>query len=127
MITLRQVLVQTLACSAALVLLPLSPPSRASAQEVEWRYDYSKARQEAVEKGRPLVIDFVTDSCVFCQRMDMGTFRDPGIVAQLNRYCIPLKIDGNRQAGPGPEAAHRQLSDAGLRQLRWPGARRHGG
>ena len=35
-------------------------PQSAIAQEVEWRTDYNKARQEAVEKNRPLVLDFGT-------------------------------------------------------------------
>jgi len=73
-------------------------PAAASAQEVEWRYDYVKARQEAVEKKRPLIIDVGTENCYYCKQLDLRTFRNPALVAYLNERCIPLKIDADRHA-----------------------------
>jgi thioredoxin-like negative regulator of GroEL len=86
----------SLCCAAGLmhmVLLPL-----AGAQEVEWRLDYGKARQEAVEKNRPLVIDVGTEHCHFCKQLDLRTFKDPAVVALLNERCVPLKIDADQHA-----------------------------
>jgi tetratricopeptide (TPR) repeat protein len=68
------------------------------AQEVEWRQDYVKARQEAVEKGRPLVIDVGTTDCYWCKQLDLRTFKDPAVVALLNDRCVPLKIDAEQHA-----------------------------
>ncbi len=68
----------------------------ARAQEVAWRQDYSAARQEAATKGRPLVIDFGTENCVYCKLLDARTFRDPEIVRLLNERCVPLKVDAQR-------------------------------
>lgn len=73
-------------------------PSSAAAQEVEWRLDYGKARQEAVEKNRPLVIDVGTEHCHFCKQLDQRTFKDPAVVSLLNERCIPLKIDADQHA-----------------------------
>jgi thiol-disulfide isomerase/thioredoxin len=73
-------------------------PAAVSAQEVEWRLDYAKARQEAVEKNRPIVIDVGTEHCHFCKQLDLRTFKDPAIVALLNERCIPLKIDADQNA-----------------------------
>jgi TolA-binding protein len=70
----------------------------AIAQEVEWRTDYNKARQEALDKGRPLLLDFGTENCFFCKKLDATTFRDGGVVGLLNKKFIPLKIDANRNA-----------------------------
>jgi thioredoxin-like negative regulator of GroEL len=70
----------------------------ARAQEVAWRHDYSQARQEAAAKGRPLVIDFGTENCVYCKLLDARTFRDPEIVRLLNERCVPLKVDAQRHA-----------------------------
>jgi thioredoxin-like negative regulator of GroEL len=67
-----------------------------SAQEVKWRYDYNAARKEAQEKGLPLVLDFGTETCFWCKRLDDTTFRDPAILATLNGQFIPLKIDASR-------------------------------
>jgi thioredoxin-like negative regulator of GroEL len=70
----------------------------ASAQEVEWRTDYRKARQEATEKNRPLLLDVGTEQCFWCKQLDQRTFRDPGIIALLNERFIPLRI--NAQENP---------------------------
>ncbi len=64
----------------------------ASAQQVLWRHDYSAARREAVDKGRPLLLDFGTDGCFWCVKLDNTTFRDPAIVALLNERFVPLKV-----------------------------------
>jgi thioredoxin-like negative regulator of GroEL len=79
-----------LACSAFRV------PQSASGQEVQWRGDYNRARQEAAETNRPLVIDFGTVACHWCRQLDLTTFRDPHVVALLNDRCVPLKVDAQR-------------------------------
>ncbi len=96
MIPLRELLVRKLAWCAALALTSVLA-SAAAGQEVDWRYDYARARQEAVEKGRPLLIDFGTSAftCVYCIRLDNGPLRDPAIVQLLNERFIPLKIDAH--------------------------------
>src|SRR5262245_10094768 len=71
-------------------------PQSAIAQEVEWRTDYNKARQEAIEKNRPLLLDFGTENCFYCKKLDATTFRDPTVVSVLNKSFIPLKIDVNK-------------------------------
>lgn len=73
-------------------------PALAPAQEVQWRYDYGRARQEAAEKNRPLLIDVGTEHCHFCKQLDLRTFKDPAIIALLNDRCIPLKIDADQHA-----------------------------
>jgi thioredoxin-related protein len=87
---------------ATLTLIASSLVSRALAEdpvpEVQWRSDYSKARQEAVEKGRLLVLDIGTENCFYCKQLDLRTFRDPAVVAFLNERCVPLKIDANQNA-----------------------------
>jgi thioredoxin-related protein len=84
-------------CCACCVLHTILPAS-ASAQEVEWRSDYVKARQEAVEKNRPLVIDVGTENCYWCKQLDVRTFKDPAVAAMLNERFIPLKIDAEQHA-----------------------------
>jgi thioredoxin-like negative regulator of GroEL len=69
-----------------------------AAQEVEWRLDYNTARREASQKGRPILIDFGTESCTWCKRLDVTTFRDPAVAALLNDRFVPLKIDAERDA-----------------------------
>lgn len=81
---------------AAVVILGISACD-ASAQEVNWRHDYSAARKEAAETGRPLLFDFGYEGCVWCRKLDATTFRDPRIVKMLNERFIPVKIDIERE------------------------------
>src|SRR5947209_5733479 len=79
----------------------------AGAAEVQWRYDYNRARREAQDKGRPLLLDISTEHCFWCKKLDATTFRDPTVVQVLNEQFIPLKIDANRD-GPLAEFLHVQ-------------------
>jgi thioredoxin-related protein len=90
---------RTLKLFAALLLIEsaIRNPQSAIAQEIDWRTDYNKARQEAVEKNRPLMLDFGTEDCFFCKKLDTTTFRDPSVTAVLNKSFIPLKIDADKE------------------------------
>ena len=69
----------------------------AFAQEVQWRHDYAAARKESAATGRPLLLDFGSENCIWCQRLDASTFRNPNVIALLNDKFIPVKLDGNRE------------------------------
>jgi thioredoxin-like negative regulator of GroEL len=70
----------------------------AQAQEVHWRRDYNAARKEAVDKSLPLVLDFGTQNCFWCRKLDENTFSDPTVAHVMNERFIPLKIDAEREA-----------------------------
>ena len=67
-----------------------------SAQVVAWRYDYNEARHEAVEKNRPLLLDFGTENCFWCAKLESTTFHDPVIAGLMNERFIPLKVDAEK-------------------------------
>lgn len=72
-------------------------PSVVAAQEIQWRTDYKKARDESTAKGLPLVIDFGTEHCFWCKQLDARTFHDGAVIGLLNERCIPLRIDASKQ------------------------------
>jgi thioredoxin-like negative regulator of GroEL len=79
----------------------------AGAEEVQWRTNYNLARKEALAKNRPLFLDFGTEHCFWCKRLDALTFRDARVVTVLNQRFIPLKV--NAEAEPRlTEALHIQ-------------------
>jgi thioredoxin-related protein len=67
-----------------------------AAQEVNWRDDYKKAREEARVTGRPLLLDLGTENCAWCKQLDERTFRDSAVVSLINERFVALKIDGER-------------------------------
>jgi thioredoxin-related protein len=64
---------------------------------IQWRTDYNAARKEALEKGKPLFLDFGTEECYHCRRLDQLTLRDARVIQMLNENFIPLKINANRE------------------------------
>src|SRR5262249_25641435 len=52
--------------------------------------------KEASEKNLPLIIDFSTENCFYCKRLDATTFREPSIIRLMNERFVPLKLDGQR-------------------------------
>jgi thioredoxin-like negative regulator of GroEL len=80
---------------AILVFSALS--SAASADEVHWRYDYTAARRESQQTGKPMFLDFSTEWCLPCKRLEKTTLRDPAIVQTLNERFIPVKLDGSKE------------------------------
>jgi thioredoxin-related protein len=73
-------------------------PQSALGQEVRWRSDYHKARQEAASTGRPLLLDFGTENCVWCKQLDARTFSSAAVAALLNERFIPVKVDAERSS-----------------------------
>jgi thioredoxin-related protein len=81
-----------------LLLSPLAlffVPRAGNAQEVQWRTDYNAARKEATQKNLPLVLDFGTENCFWCKKLDATTFREPVISGLINERFIPLKVDAH--------------------------------
>ncbi|OWK46641.1 thioredoxin family protein [Fimbriiglobus ruber] len=79
--------------SVLTVAAGLFATGEARAQEVNWRTDLTAARKEAVQTGRPLLLDFGFEGCVWCRKLDATTFRAPTVVAALNERFIPVKVD----------------------------------
>jgi thioredoxin-related protein len=86
--------------SVGLVSLAATP---AGAQQIQWRLDYNKARQEAKERNLPLLMDVGTNNCFYCKQLDATTFHDPAVMRLINDRFIPLRMDG---------AKYKSLTDA---------------
>jgi thioredoxin-related protein len=83
---------------ALCILVILLSADAARAQDVRWRTDFAAARKEAAAAGKPLFLDFGTEACVWCRKMDATTLRDRTVVDLLNANFIPVKVDGEREA-----------------------------
>lgn len=66
-------------------------------EKIKWRKNYAEARKEAETRGLPLILDFYTVPCFWCDKLDQATFSDPTVARTINEKFIPLKIDGNAE------------------------------
>ncbi len=55
-------------------------------------------RKEAQDRDLPLLLDFGTETCHWCKRLDATTFRHETIVGLVNARFIPLKVDAEKQS-----------------------------
>lgn len=64
-----------------------------SAQDINWM---SLEQAEAEMKNspeKPLFIDFYTDWCGWCKKMDASTFKESEVVKHINENFIPVKFN----------------------------------
>jgi len=62
---------------------------------LSWVYDYDSALSTALATGKPVMIDFYTDWCGWCKKLDLETYQDSKVQA-LSSNFICLKIDGDK-------------------------------
>jgi thioredoxin-related protein len=68
------------------------------AQEIQWRKDYNEARREAEAKSWPLALEFSTESCFWCRKLEATTFQESTIIRLMNQHFVTLKVDAYRDA-----------------------------
>jgi len=61
------------------------------------------ALAEAGDRGALVMVDFKTDWCTWCKRLDRDTFSDPAVVAELAEL-VPLQLDAEKE---GVDAAEK--------------------
>lgn len=75
-----------------LLLLTLS----SCAQGISWQQEYQMTLEEAREKNRPILFDFSRPNCVWCQKLEAITFRDPEVAELLNEQFVMVKVDASK-------------------------------
>jgi len=84
-----------LALAAVIAGVWMLKPSAPPAEDIQWEA-YSTVRfEEALQEGKPMILDFYADWCIPCKEMDELTFTDPELVA-LSRQFALFKIDLTR-------------------------------
>jgi thiol:disulfide interchange protein DsbD len=84
--------------------LALAAGACSSRDERPWfRGDLDAALATAADTDRMVMVEFFTDWCVWCRRLEEVTFADPEVIAELERM-VAIRLDAE---GRGRAAASR--------------------
>ena len=69
-----------------------SPDNGAYAKEIEWQ-SFAIGMARSKSENKKVFLHFYAEWCATCKVMKEKTFKDPGVIASLNEYFIPVKVD----------------------------------
>ena len=92
-----------------------SKTDTAESQGIEWlTFDQGIAKAKA--EGKPIVIDFYTDWCGWCKRMDRSTFQDPKVINFMKANFVAVRVNGDEKtkmvSHEGEQMSERTLTKA---------------
>ena len=64
----------------------------ASSKGIEWQ-SYTDGIARGKFEKKKVFLHFYADWCPVCNNMEDSTFKDPGVIASLNKDFIPIKVD----------------------------------
>lgn len=83
-----------------LLLFVLSLTISAGRADVKFlRGPLRDAIQQAKAEKKPVMIDFYTDWCRWCDTLDARTYTDNAVASYLNAQVVPIKIDAEKGEG----------------------------
>jgi thiol:disulfide interchange protein DsbD len=81
---------------------------------VRWHIYSDQLLSAAVEKKKPVIIDFTAAWCAPCRELDEVTFHDRDIVNQAEQHFIMVKVDLTRKDNPENERLLQQYEVKGV-------------
>lgn len=82
-----------------ILLLALLVSAHAVAEISFVRGPLANAIKKAEADKKPVMIDFITDWCRWCDTLDARTYSDARVAAYVNTHVVPIKIDAEKGEG----------------------------
>jgi thioredoxin:protein disulfide reductase len=67
-------------------------PPPAAGGPIRWSLDHDAAIEQAKQARQPVMIDFTAEWCVPCKQLELETYIDPRVRAEVQRF-VAVKID----------------------------------
>lgn len=63
--------------------------------EISWVDSLSKGLEQAKAEGKPLMVDFYTDWCGWCKKLDQDTYSSANVQGLAEKF-VCVKVDGDK-------------------------------
>lgn len=84
----------------ALMVFPLlcnpTPQAAQKGDGIQWM-SYEEGRKRGEAEKKKLFLVFNADWCQYCMQMEKETFRNPSVVAYVNRNFIPIIVNSDKE------------------------------
>ena len=70
--------------------------SQAAGGGIEW-LSYAEGRERGEQQNKKVFLVFDADWCKYCLKMEEETFRNPTVIAYVNRNFVPIKVNSDRE------------------------------
>lgn len=74
---------------------PAEKAQKIEVSPVAWVYSLDEGLKQAQGSQKPLMVDFFTDWCGWCQKLDRDVYTNPEIV-KLSASFVCVKVDGEK-------------------------------
>ena len=66
------------------------------AEQIQWIEDFKVALEEARKIGKPMLIYFYSDTCIYCSKFEKNTLSNPEIIDLISQNFIAVRIDAQK-------------------------------
>lgn len=64
--------------------------------EIPWQDNLRAARDQAEAQNKLLLLHFYSDNCVWCDRLEEGSFKSSAVSAAIEQNFVPVKVHANK-------------------------------
>ncbi len=70
---------------------------QAVAENIAWQRDFAEAKALAASQNKPMLIDFYTDWCGWCKRLDKDTYGNKEVSDFAQQFvCVKINAEQNQ-------------------------------